>query len=433
MTVALNKKVLIITYYWPPAGGPGVQRVLKFAKYLPQFGWQPIILTVKNGDYPAIDKSLISEIPQGCKVYTTKSIEPFNLYRKFTRKKSNEKIPTFVLNNNDNENIIDRIAKWIRANLFIPDARIGWQPFLVREGLKVIEKEKPTVIFSSSPPHSLQLGALRLARKTGLRWVADFRDPWTDAFWQKDANLIRSNRSKNKDISLERSVLKSANFIISVSDSINDLFKSKIDRNNYFTIPNGFDDTDFINQWSPSEKFRITYTGNVGKDQDLNNLFSAISVLSEEIKNLLEINFFGGLHQSVIDNIRKYNLINLIKINPYITHDKNIEIITNSDLLLLSIPNVPNNNGIVTGKLFEYLATGNFILGIGPKDGDAAEILQETGTGIMLDFDKNPGEILLEQIRNWKNNTKTDINPEEVKKYSRKYLTRQLVKILENA
>ncbi|HCL00470.1 MAG TPA: hypothetical protein DHW42_10260 [Candidatus Marinimicrobia bacterium] len=426
------KKVLIITYYWPPAGGPGVQRVLKFAKYLPEFGWQPIILTVKNGDFPAIDESLISEIPQECKVYKTKSIEPYNLYRKFTGLRSDEKIPTYVLNKKENEGFKDKIAKWVRANLFIPDARIGWLPFLVKEGLKIVEKEKPAVIFSSSPPHSLQIGAYKIARKTGLKWIADFRDPWGDAFWQKDAKLIRSNRAQEKDNRLERKTLKAADFIISVSDSISELFRFKVNRNNYFTIPNGFDDTDFKYHWHKSEKFKITYTGNVGKDQNLDNLFSAISALDEKTKNILEINFFGNLHQSVLKNIHKYHLVDLIKINSYITHDENIEVITKSDMLMLCIPNVPNNEGIVTGKLFEYLATGNFILGIGPKTGDAAKILKKTNAGVMFDFNEDPREILLEQIENWENNRRPVVNQEEIQKYSRKYLTEKLVRILEN-
>ncbi|MDA3871426.1 MAG: glycosyl transferase family 1, partial [Candidatus Marinimicrobia bacterium] len=170
------KKVLIITYYWPPAGGPGVQRVLKFAKYLPQFGWQPIILTVKNGEYSAIDESLIKEIPKECIVYKTKTFEPYNLYKKFVGKKKDEKLPTYILNTNKNDNLNNKIAKWIRANLFIPDARIGWISHIVREGMKIIEKENPDIIFSSSPPHSLQIGAKKLAKKSGLKWVADFRD-----------------------------------------------------------------------------------------------------------------------------------------------------------------------------------------------------------------------------------------------------------------
>jgi len=418
------KKVLIITYYWPPAGGPGVQRVLKFAKYLPAFGWQPIILTVKNGEYPAHDETLVNNIPKECKVFTTRTFEPFNLYRKFTNRCKYEKIPTYVLNSAQKDNFRDRIAKWIRANLFIPDARIGWIPYAVKEGLKIIKNEKVDIIFSSSPPHSVQIIANKLAKKTSLKWITDFRDPWQDAFWQKD--IVRKNFAKNKDKKIEGKILKSSNCIIGVSNSIIKLFGNRV-KNNYFTIPNGFDETDFVScKKVKSNKFRITYTGNLGKDQSLHNFFSAISKLDERTIKLIEINFFGNLHQSILDNIKKFQLTDIIKINPYTTHEKSIEVIINSDMLLLCIPNVPNNDGIVTGKLFEYLATNNFILGIGPKTGDASKILEKTNCGKMFDFDENLENIILLQFEKWKNNKQIKVNESEILKYTRKKINKKI-------
>ncbi|MCK4715587.1 MAG: glycosyltransferase, partial [Candidatus Marinimicrobia bacterium] len=219
------KKVLIITYYWPPAGGPGVQRVLKFAKYLPEFGWQPIILTVKNGEYPAIDNSLQKEIPANCKVYNTFSIEPNFVYKKFTGMGSDEKIPTAVLAA-ENTNWKKRLANWIRLNLFIPDAKIGWIPFAVRKGKKIIKAEKPDIIFSSSPPPTVHLIARKLAKWSGIKWVADFRDPWTDIYHYNDVK--RSAWSLNRDKDKEKEIVTSADEIITVSQNVAELLNEKI-------------------------------------------------------------------------------------------------------------------------------------------------------------------------------------------------------------
>ena len=423
------KKVLIITYYWPPAGGPGVQRVLKFAKYLPEFGWQPIILTVKNGEYPAIDESLIKEIPKECIVYKTKTFEPYNLYKKFVGKKKDEKLPTHILNTNKNDNLNNKIAKWIRANLFIPDARIGWISHIVREGMKIIENEKPDIIFSSSPPHSLQIGAKKLAKKSGLKWVADFRDPWTDYFGIKD--LSHTKITKKLNLNLEKSCLENADKIVSVSKSFNDLFKKKI-KNNYFIIPNGFDAIDFQNiSKEKNNKFKITYIGSIRKSQNPEMFFASLSKLKSEVLDKIEINFYGSTFPSVISTIKKYKFVDKIKLHKYISHKNIPKILINSNMLLLIIPNTSNNEGILPGKLFEYLATENYILGIGPKDGDASEILKKTNCGKMYNYDENLSQIILEQFKNWGNGKKQNVNNEAIKQYTRKKLTEKLVNIFE--
>ena len=176
------KKVLIITYYWPPAGGPGVQRVLKFAKYLPQFGWEPVILTVENGNFPAVDEGLLGEVPDNLKVYKTKTLEPFAIYNKLQGKDKTSAVDTFTITKSG-KSFKDKLGNAIRSYFFIPDARKGWKPFAVKAGLDIIKKEKIDLIFSSSPPHSLQLIAKDLAKKTQLPSVADFRDPWFNAIW----------------------------------------------------------------------------------------------------------------------------------------------------------------------------------------------------------------------------------------------------------
>ncbi|MBI9073597.1 MAG: glycosyltransferase [Melioribacteraceae bacterium] len=425
------KKVLIITYYWPPAGGPGVQRVLKFVKYLKKNNWQPIVLTVENGSYPAIDETLIKEIPSDCKVYKCPAVEPFGLYKKFVGIKKNEKIPTHVLNKNEKAGLKQNLSRWVRSNVFIPDARIGWINNIVKYGSKIVEEEKPDVIFSSSPPHSLQLGARKLAIKTGVKWIADFRDPWTDGFWQKDLN--KSKLSSSLDLSFEKKVLKSADAVIAVGKSMIDLFDTKV-KNNYHIIQNGFDETDFNSVIKEeSDKFRIKHSGSVRKMQNPKNFFPALKNLidTDRInKDKLSVEFFGSVHPDILQEIENHNLQDIIRVKSYVPHTKSIENIVNSDLLLLFIPNTPDNKGIITGKIFEYLRTKNTILGLGPKDGDAAEILNNTGCGKMFEYPDNLEDFIFENYRNWLDKKNTTIDDKVINEYSREAGTEKLVSVM---
>ena len=422
------QKVLIITYYWPPSGGPGVQRILKFVKYLPEFGWEPVILTVKNGEYPVIDEALQDEVSPGLKVYRSKSYEPFNFYKFITGKSKKEKIPKHAISKAGDEKLTQKISRLIRANFFIPDARVGWVKSIESAGIGIIEKEKPSVILSTSPPHSLQLGAKRLADKSGLKWVADLRDPWTDAYWMKDIGRIRAARSIDRKF--ERDVVNRADEVIVVSNS---LIKNYRDtgRSDFHVLPNGFDEDDFKDlEKRESDKFRILYAGGMSTSQNPVKFFEAVNQLEDGIKQILDINFYGSFHSSIIDSIRGNNLSSLVQIHDYIPHSEAIKKMADAELLLLTIPDVPNNEGIITGKFFEYLATRNFILTVGPEKGDVAAILEETGSGRVVDFNEDPSNILLHEIERWKSNGKMHINEDALKKYSRRSTTQKLSQIL---
>lgn len=423
------KKVLIITYYWPPAGGPGVQRVLKFAKYLPDFSWQPIILTVENGEYPAIDESLLDDIPPGIKVYKTKSFEPFNLYKGITGQKGN--IPTHVLNKSENESALQKLSKWIRANVFIPDARVGWIPSIIKEGMKIIEKEKPDLIFSSSPPHSLQIGAMKLAKKSGLKWVADFRDPWTDGFWQKD--LPRTRIASMHDLRLEKKVLNKADCVTTVSEGFKDLFRKKCD-NNFTIITNGYEKNDFVNLVPQKNDiiFRITYSGSIRRSQFPFKFFEALRILKKENKiDKLRIVFVGTQHPDLNRILTKYELKDIIIMQDYVKHDLLIQNIIDSDVLLVLIPNTDKNQGIIPAKLFEYIGSGNFILGIGPPHGDAGKILQELNCGVMFDFADDLKDFILYKYTEWRQR-KLQPRMYSSEKYQRNILTKTLVKTFDS-
>jgi glycosyltransferase involved in cell wall biosynthesis len=430
----MNKKVLIVTYYWPPAGGPGVQRVLKFAKYLPEFGWDPVILTVQNGEYPAIDESLAKDIPEGCKVYKTKALEPNIFYRKFTGMKSDEKIPVANLAQK-NVSWKKKLSNWIRLNLFIPDAKIGWIPYAVKQGKKIIKEEKPDVIFSSSPPPSVHLIAKKLARWSGIKWVADFRDPWTDIYHYD--GVKRSAYALNKDLRLEKSVINQATKTVVVSKHIGTyLLKNNFPEKEVEVITNGYDESDFNQNPATNayKHFTITYAGKINNQQNPENLWKAISELKKESPTFagdFKLLLMGNITEDVFNSLKSYNLENNLEDLGYVSHPEMIENISRSDLLLLLIPNTAKNLSIVPGKIFEYLATKKYVIGIGPKNGDSAEILKDAEAGEMFEFAdiENLKSRILEQYKNWQNKKLHQINESALNKYTRKELTNKLTQL----
>lgn len=425
------KKVLIITYYWPPAGGAGVQRVLKFAKYLPQFGWQPIILTVENPDCPVIDETLLNDIPAECKIYKTKAIEPFEIYKKLTGKEKNYKIPSDVITKSTNLSFTEKISKWIRINLFIPDAKIGWKYFAVKEGLKIIKNEKVDLIFSTSPPHTVQLIAKKLARLTKLKWVADFRDPWLEIVHYQ--NSKRNFFTKLIDQNLEKKVLQNADSIITISDDIVNLFQSKIGEKNYFVIPNGFDESDFHEiEKVKNKNFTIAYTGVITKTRVPFVFLSALKKIINEDK-ITNIKFIiaGKTCTEFTDEVKKLNIENYVEEKGFLPHHESTNILQNADVLLLIIDDVQNNKGFLTGKIFEYLGSKKPIFAIGPIDGNANEIIIKADCGKMVDYkdQENAYNLLKEMHNNWQNNS--FFYKFNIEEYSRKNLTKKLAEIFD--
>ena len=417
------KKALIITYYWPPAGGPGVQRVLKFVKHLREFGWEPIILTVKKGEYPAFDETLIDDIPKNIKVYKTKSIEPFAIYKKIIRSKNN--ISTHVLNKVKGENISQKLMRWIRANIFLPDARIGWIPFIVKEGCKIVQEEKPDIIFSSSPPHSLQLGARKLAKKTGVKWVADFRDPWTDGFWQKD--LKKTLISRWYDAFQEKRVLKSPDCITTVSNGFSELLMQKT-KKRIEVITNGYDEKDFLkpHQLTNNDVFKIVHTGSMRKSQIPMKLFIALEDLVHNLKLTIRFDFYGTVHPDVLNIVNKMKLEETIIFHNYVSHDTVINNILSADLLIVPVPDVKDNKGIIPAKLFEFLRSGTFILGFGPKESEVVEIIRNTDSGLSVEFSTDMKHLLYKYYNEWKNGEFKLKNQKDIHLYSRRHLTKLL-------
>lgn len=427
----LNKRVLIITYYWPPAGGPAVQRVLKFAKYLPQMGWEPIILTVRNGDYSAIDQSLLFDIPDGIKIFSTDHFSPLAVYKPLVGLKKDTRLPTALITKNS-AGFRNKLASWIRRNLFIPDARIGWLPHGVQTGNKLIKCFKPAIIFSTSPPPTVHLIGLILSKLHRLQWVADFRDPWTNIYHY--AASPRLGVVNWIDARLEKKVLAAANSVTVVGNNFFDfepVFKTTV-------ISNGYDPDDVKRQSkrAVNPKFIIRYMGSLKTRQYVPAFFTLLEELSQnyEYKRNISVEFIGQVDPDIIRKIEAKKIPLEIKFHGYLDHNRAIELITDANLLLFIIGQSTKANLIVTGKLFEYLMTDNPILAYGPRAGAANAILKKAGSGCMFDYDNIDAvrDYIINQFKLWKQGVCHSCgNFKQVAKFDRRILTQKLVDLFE--
>jgi glycosyltransferase involved in cell wall biosynthesis len=372
-------KVLIVTYYWPPSGGAGVQRWLKFAKYLPEFGWEPLILTVDPAyaAYPVTDYSLVNELPPSLKVYSTPALDYFSIY-----KKDQTKIPSAGFANNTDKSFKGKILRFVRGNFFIPDPRKGWNNYAVKRACELIKAEGINHVITTSPPHSTQLIGLRIKKKfPDIKWIADLRDPWTDIYYYKQ--FYPTLFSKAIDLKYEKSVLKNSDKIITVGSSLKTLFSSKIKdlEQKVEVITNGYDQSDFneVPVSNPS-RFTLTYVGTLSDIYPIEGLIPALKTLHSSGKDFL-LRFVGTVSEKTRKMIESEIPAKYLEFLPYAIHSEAIKYMMNTSLLILIIPLHQSSKSIITGKIFEYLASGKPILCLGPVDGDAAEIISKCKAG----------------------------------------------------
>ncbi|MFK7901041.1 MAG: glycosyltransferase [Cyclobacteriaceae bacterium] len=363
MSTEKYKSILLITYYWPPSGGPGVQRQLKFAKYLSKLGHRVIVYTPENGEYPSIDKSLFADIPKNVTVIKRKIFEPYKLFKKLSGRK--KVINPNVLNEKKENGLLHHLSIWIRGNLFIPDARILWVKPSVKYLTKYLKKNHIDTVITSGPPHSLHLIGLKLKEKHKLKWIADFRDPWTEVDYFNQ--LLLTKKALLKHIKLEKKTIETADLCITVTESWKRNLK-KLGAKNVECIHNGYDEEDFKayrNLSQPENKFIISHVGQIFKNRNYEVFWKAISEIINEDKNLknsLSIQFIGTLDESVFDSIKKY------KLSSYFTHINNIphskipKHLLTSHLLYLPLDNTKQAQGKIPAKFFEYIASENHIL-----------------------------------------------------------------------
>lgn len=423
--MSYKKKVLIITYYWPPAGGSGVQRWLKFSKYLRDFEIEPVIYTIDNPSYPILDKSSESEIPKDLEILKQAIFEPNSMLSFFGR--NNKKESAGFLN--PNPTFLGKIVQYIRANYFIPDARKFWIQPSVNFLSNYLENNHIDAIITTGPPHSMHLIGLELKKKLGIKWISDFRDPWTEIDYFQQLPLTKKATKKHQD--LEQEVLRKSDMVVVVGETMKEKFLQHTKRIEVLT--NGFDTIEDLSTQKLDEKFSITHVGLMNSDRNPTILWEVLNEISNtnlNFKNDLRIKLIGKLDDAVIQDLKVFDH-NTIETIPYLDHKDVSKYQASSQVLLLSINEVPSAKGIITGKIFEYLQAKRPILAIGPEDGDAAMILKNTNAGTIIGF-KNK-TVLKATILNLYKDYKEGVlfvKSINIEQYHRKNITSQLAEVI---
>ncbi|MFA9190087.1 glycosyltransferase family 4 protein [Flavobacterium sp. FZUC8N2.13] len=424
-----QKKLLIITYYWPPAGGPGVQRWLKFVKYLPDFGVQPVVYIPENPTYPIVDENLLKEVSEKAIILKQKIFEPYQL-ASFLSKNKTKKMNSGIIPNQKKQSFLDKVFLWIRGNLFIPDARFFWVKPSVSYLEKYIVENNIDTIVTSGPPHSLHLIGLELKHKLDVKWFADFRDPWTTIGYHKSLRLSDTAAQKHKE--LESQVLNTADTIIVTSKTTKAEFEA-LTTKPIAVITNGYD-VEKVEKQTLDSKFSLAHIGSFLSARNPQILWESLVELIAEIpdfKTHLEIKLIGAVSQEVLDSIATFGLTDYLNNMGYVSHEEAISHQRKSQVLLLIEIDSEETKSIIPGKLFEYMVSNRPIIAIGPNGSDFAEIITETNTGVFFDYsEKVKLKKLILDFYNQYLEGKLQSHGIGLQKYSRKSLTEKLVKLL---
>lgn len=418
-----SKKVLIITYYWPPTGGAGVQRWLKFSKYFRQFNWEPIIYTPSNPDFPINDETLLKDVLPNLEILKTQINEPYDVYRKIMGKKKTDTVNQGFLSESKENKVLQKMMIWVRGNFFIPDARKFWIKPSVSYLSDYLKKHKIDAIISTGPPHSMHLIALGLKQQFNIPWIADFRDPWTQIDFYNQLQLTKwADRTHKK---LEKSVLKSANKVVTVSGHWAEDLKLLCDRN-IDVITNGFDADDFTSTEDTNlmPGFLFHHIGALNKDRNPHTLWKVLGDLCKEnnaFKRDLKLKFTGKTDAAVFESLKEHGIFENAEKTDYMAHSEVVKLLLKSPVLLLPLNDTPNILGIVPGKLFEYLAAKRPIFAIGNVEGDTAKIIADAHAGTMVGFkdEEHTKKRVLELYEQFNKRT-LQIDSTSIEKYSRK-------------
>ncbi len=422
------KKVLIVTYYWPPAGGPGVQRWLKFVEYLPEFGMTPIVYIPENPNYPIIDGSFENEVPKGLAIYKHPIREPYKWAGLFSKKDA-KRISSGIITTK-NQSFLEKAMLWVRGNFFIPDARKNWVRPSVRFLQAIIKKENIDCLVTTGPPHSLHLIGNQLKLKTNIKWLADFRDPWTSIGYHKKLRLTRKSQQEHKR--LEHLVLNNADRIIVTSNTTKEEFQG-ITNKPISVITNGYD-SDVKGSRALTKDFTISHIGSLLSGRNPTVLWRVLGdmvLANGEFDSCFKLRLAGVISEDVLQSIYDSGLRDHTELLGYVTHEKAVSLQQESQVLLLVEIDSHVTKGILPGKLYEYMATGRPILAIGPKGWDAARIIADTHSGSSFGYDDENKlkDVLLKWFTAYKNDALM-MDPQGVGKFSRRALTRELSKLI---
>lgn len=423
-----KKKVLIITYYWPPAGGPGVQRWLKFVKYLPQFGVEPIVYCPSNPIYPQTDESLLDEVPNGVTILKQPINEPYKLAGFFS--KESKTISKGIIPEQKKQSLVQKAMLFVRGNFFIPDARKNWIKPSVRYLSTYIQDFGIDTIITTGPPHSLHIIGLKLKQQLGVNWIADFRDPWTTIGYHKQLKLTEA--SKNKHKKLESEVLNSADTIIVTSAVTKTEFKALTNKP-IEVITNGYDVTKNSTVTLDSE-FSLAHIGSFLSKRNPEILWQALKELvneNQDFAKCFKLNLVGLVSEEILENIKNYNLTSYVNNIGYVSHGESVIYQKKSQILLLIEIDSEDTKAIIPGKLFEYMVSNRPIIAIGPSGSDVERIVKETNTGDYFYYDAL--EDLKSKILNHFEAFiagELSVNAIGLKQYSRESLTEKLSKVI---
>jgi hypothetical protein len=426
-----TKKVVIITYYWPPAGGPGVQRWLKFVKYLPDFGVQPIVYVPENPTYPILDEGLLNEVSDKAIILKNKIFEPYQLAGIFSKKQT-QKISSGIIPAAKKQSFLEKLLLWIRGNLFIPDARKYWVNPSVVYLKKYIQENNIDTILTSGPPHSLHLIGLKLKEELDVKWFADFRDPWTTIGYHKSLKLSSYADKKHKQ--LESKVLTNADTIIVTSKTTKTEFQALTNKP-IEVITNGYD-LENISKQTLDDKFTMAHIGSFLSDRNPKALWGVLQELvleNEKFAAHFQLKLIGKISQEILESISEFQLDAYCNNLGYVSHTEALEHQRKSQVLLLIEIDSEETKSIIPGKLFEYMVSERPIIAIGPKDSDFAEIITSTNTGVFFIYSEKERlrNTILAYFELFLEN-KLQVHPVGLQQYSRKNLTEKLVSILNN-
>ncbi|MAO08565.1 MAG: glycosyl transferase family 1 [Alteromonas sp.] len=424
------KRVLIICYYWPPAGGPGVQRWLKFVKYFRDFGVEPVLYIPKNPNYPVTDTSLSEEIPKGLEVLQKKIREPYKYAQLFSKKKT-QKMSSGIIEEK-NPSALEKLMLFARGNLFIPDARVGWvRPSVAFLKNYLTENKDIETVITTGPPHSLHLIGMQLKENLGIRWIADFRDPWTTIHYHKSLRLTKSAQKKHKR--MEREVLQSADTIVVTSPSTQRDFQKMTNRP-VALITNGFDTISLDEKINRDEKFSLVHIGSLLSNRNPKLLWETLSEIcleNAQFKEDLVIKLVGLVSKEVKDTIASVGLSEKLELPGYVSHQEAQQYQHKAQVLLLVEMNKAETQVILPGKLFEYLRAKRPILAIGPEGSDIEPILEDVGAGVFFGYsDKEKlKEQLIQHYQNYQDNALENLSV-AIEQYHRKALTEKYAQLI---
>ena len=423
------KKALIIAYYWPPAGGPGVQRWLKFVKYLPNFNVEPIVYVPENPNYPIIDETLLDEIPNNITILRQPIKEPYKLAGFLSRKES-KRISKGIIHQRKSQTFIEKVLLYIRGNFFIPDARKNWVKPSVEYLSKYIQENNIETIITTGPPHSLHLIGMQLKQKLGVKWLADFRDPWTTIGYHKQLKL--SNKSATKHKQLEKEVLLNADEIITTSFTTSKEFQSIVNKH-VITITNGYDDQK-KSSVELDKKFTCSHIGSLLSQRNPEVLWKVFQELineNEDFKNNFQLNLIGVVSEDVLNSIYKHQLKEYVNLIGYVSHQDAVNYQKQSQVLLLIEIDSEDTKCIIPGKLFEYMVSERPIIAIGPKGADVETIIKQTNTGNYFTYNdyESLKNLFLNHFKAFKDGN-LHTQPIGLQKYHRKQLTKQLSELI---